>query len=296
MTTEGIRLSKRLDEPQSRHLVFTSAGDYSNLRLWLDSDRTFDLWISYFGDKPKRYEKDADYYMARKGGKFPALRAAYDHWPEIFDRYDAVFIPDDDLVLSASQIDRLFRIREEYDLWILQPAFDARGRISHPITRAKPWNLLRFTNFVEVTCPLFRKDRLDLFMKEYDSVLVGWGIDWWYLDVLGPDLEGRVAVVDAVSCINPPAEQKGGFREIDALQRRDERIAAWNTVRRERGIASSRRGFLEYGAVLDALCAKNLFRGIQVGYRNALSDAIRRARSVIRRARSVKRALIRPRR
>ena len=30
-------------------------------------------------------------------------------------------------------------------------------------------------------------------MKIYDPVLVGWGVDWWFLDVLGTDMKDKIA-------------------------------------------------------------------------------------------------------
>jgi hypothetical protein len=34
---------------RSNNLVFTSAGDRSNLRGWLHGRRDFDLWVVYYG-------------------------------------------------------------------------------------------------------------------------------------------------------------------------------------------------------------------------------------------------------
>jgi hypothetical protein len=170
-------------------------------------------------------------------------------WPDLLERYEAIFILDDDLSFSASAISRLFEIRTKYDLWLIQPAFDPRGKISHPITRIHPTTFFRYTNFVEVTCPLFRKDKLDYFMQVYDPSLVGWGINWWYMDVLGPDLNGKVAVVDAITCLNPYDYTKGGCREIDKLQSTVERVATWKRIRAQHNIRSQGHGTVEYGAL-----------------------------------------------
>jgi hypothetical protein len=44
-------------------------------------------------------------------------------------------------------------------------------------------------------------------MMVYDPALVGYGVDWWYLDHLGPDLARRVAIVDDVACVNRRAHR-----------------------------------------------------------------------------------------
>lgn len=163
--------------------------------------------------------------------------------------YEAVMVMDDDIIINGSGISRLFEIREEYDLWLLQPAFDPGGKINHHVTRVNPSTFMRYTNFVEVTCPLFRKDKLDSFMEIYDPVLVGYGVDWWFLDVLGPNLEGNIAVVDAISCINPHDSAKGGHREIDRLQKLSIRQENWEVIKKRYTIQSEARGLIEYGFV-----------------------------------------------
>ncbi len=104
---------------------------------------------------------------------------------------------------------------------------------------------MRYTNFVEMTCPLFRRDKLDVFMKIYDPVLVGHGMDSWFLHTMGPDLRGHVAVVDEVTCVNPHDRSKGG-REIDRLQSTKRRMEVWAEVRQKYGITSDGNRHVEY--------------------------------------------------
>lgn len=236
--------------PPRRNLVFTSAGDRANLQRWLTPGRNFDLWVTYYGEQGERYRELADHYVARKGGKFPNLYDAYQTRPEVFQRYDAVMVMDDDVIISGQDIDRLFRLREELGIWILQPAFSPLGRISFPITRVNRRCRLRYTSYVEMTCPLFQRDKLDAFMRVYDPVLVGYGCDWWFIDSLGSDIEGKVAVVDEVTCINPfVMTKKGGGREIDRLQSLQERKTIWAQTIAKYGIRSVERGMVEYSSV-----------------------------------------------
>lgn len=246
-------LEKSLESPRSDSLVFTSAGDRSSLHHWMDGERDFDLWVSYYGEQPGRYRDQSDYYLARKGGKFPGLHFVYQKWPHLLERYRAVLVLDDDVLIRGTSIRRLFEIRDEFDLWLLQAAFHPLGKVSHPITVVDPGNRLRFTSFVENTCPLFRRDKLDLFMKVYDPVLVGWGTDWWFLDVLSrespQEAERRIAIVDEVSCFNPPFFLKGFQREIDTLQPARERKEKWEAIRARHGIESEERGAVEFGRI-----------------------------------------------
>jgi len=235
--------------PDHKNLVFTSAGDNANLIKWIKGNRFFDLWVTYYGKYEGRYREFADYYNIRKDGKFPNLHHAYQVWPHIFNQYDAILVMDDDILISTAKINRLFKIRKKYDLWILQPAFEPRGKISHRITRVKPYALLRYTNFVEVTCPLFRQDKLEQFMKTYDPVLVGRGVDWWFLDVLGNDIKDKIAIIDCVTCINPLDSMKGGQREIDLLQTTNQRIETWEKIKRKHRIQIEAKGQVQYAFI-----------------------------------------------
>ena len=232
-----------------RYLVFTSAGDNTSIRHWLSGPRDFDLWITYYGDDGDRYKQYCEIYNMRKAGKFQNLAFVYERYPEVLNQYDAIFVADDDMILSASSINRLFRIREEHDLWLLQPAFDPSGIASHPVTMAQPFSYLRYTNFVECGCPLFRKDKLDGFMREYDSSLVGTGIDFWYMSTLGEGIERKVAVVDAVRCVNPGRWIKGGEREIDLIEDRTRRGSAWAAKKKQLGLPADNPELVQFGRI-----------------------------------------------
>ena len=159
-------------------------------------------------------------------------------------------VMDDDIVIDATGITRLFEIRRELDLWALQPAFRLSGKVSWPITAVHPTAKLRYTNFVEMACPLFRRDKLDAFMRVYDPELVGYGTDWWFLHTLGPDLDKRVAVVDAVTCVNPYDKHKGkGGREIDTLQTHQMRKEVWERMKAFHALDEQGRVHREFGRI-----------------------------------------------
>lgn len=226
---------------RSNNLVFTSAGDRSNLRGWLHGRRDFDLWVVYYGARPGTFQELATYHVNRRGAKFQNLHYCYQRWPEVLARYDAIMVMDDDIVIDATGLTRLFEIRRELDLWALQPAFRLAGKVSWDITAVHATAKLRYTNFIENACPLFRRDKLDAFMAVYDPELVGYGVDWWFLHTLGTELDNRVAVVDEVTCINPYDRSKGGVREIDTLQSHEKRKEVWERMKARYGLGERGR-------------------------------------------------------
>ncbi|MBD1390568.1 hypothetical protein IC617_14110 [Neiella sp. HB171785] len=223
-------MEKAKTETTTKNLVFSSVGDKSNVKQWLEGKRNFDLFVCYYGDNECAVKEQADYYLERKGGKFPNLKYVFDHHRDILDRYDAIYVSDDDIGITTAEINQLFSIRQEFDLWVLQPAFSLFGKISHSITKRQPTNYIRYTNFLEVTCPLFRTDKLTEFLDVYDPSLIGYGVDWWFLHTLGYNLDKRVAIVDAISCLNPRDDVKGGTREIASLQSNHKRMKEWDRV------------------------------------------------------------------
>ncbi|MEO3473816.1 hypothetical protein AAFN86_18255 [Roseomonas sp. CAU 1739] len=226
-----------------RHCVFTSAGDRNAVRHWLPpgGDRTFDLLVAFYGDDDTRFaelREVATRAWRIKGGKMQNLHALVQAGEIDLSAYSHVWVPDDDVQIDPADIPRLFALAAAYDLWVSQPAFVAASRVSWPVTRvAETRNQIRLTSFVEVTCPLFRRDKLETFLAAYDGSLVGWGIDWWFAHELGAAWSGRFAVMDAITACNPQTGTKPGrFREIDRLQPPEERRAAWIALREARGI------------------------------------------------------------
>ena len=276
-----VSLRKNTNAPNSKYLVFSSAGDKAKVYHWLKGSRNFDLWICYYGNEKDKYKALSDFYIERKGAKFPNLHYVYQHWKSILDHYQAVFIMDDDLAINGTDISRLFEILERYGLWLLQPAFDPAGKISHSITRINHFTILRYTNFVEVTCPLLRKDKLDAFMEIYDPMLVGIGIDYWLIDTLEPKIKGKVAIVDAISCINPRDFFKGGQREIDLFQDTPTRIKNWEIIKEQYNIKIQKH--IEFDRIENPLIISAVFRLIKTYSIVSIINWLKKIRNLINR-------------
>lgn len=221
-----------------RYLVYSSVGDrYHFPDYWLDEPekREFDIWISYYGDRhDHRYQSIVDRYFVSKGSKFQNFWKVYCAHREEIERYEAIFLVDNDIRIGTEGINQLFHIREEYDLWILQPAFPPHSRISHRITARIPGALLHFTNLVECCVPVFHRDALRRFMEEYDPVLTGWGVEYLYAWANGVKPKNRYAVVDAAPCVNPDPPP-GANREILHLGSIEDSIRTCEEVLRSKG-------------------------------------------------------------
>lgn len=197
--------------------------------------RIFDVCVVNYSDIDNLHKAGADYYYQFKGGKFPNLQKIYFDNRNILDQYDAVWVADDDIIIDTQSINELFVTLTEKSLTLLQPSFRATGKVSFPITRQRLLTSLRYTNFVEMTCPVFKTEFLKKFLEVFDPALVGWGTDWWFLNLIAP--EDKVAITDQISCINPYDRfKKNGVREIVKLQSDEERLNTWRRIKAERNL------------------------------------------------------------
>ena len=238
---------------QKRWCIFTSAGDNNAIRLWLlgDVPRRWDLIVAYYGDNDNEFEEinriSSNAFRA-KGGKFQNLKKLMVHSPQCLDQYSHVWVCDDDIRMSAAQINDAFAIAEFFNFWVAQPSFLQEGKISHAITcNAGPQCDYRIVNFIEENVPIFSRVKLIEFLTAYDGSLTGWGIDYWYLNLFGAIKLGRItslfrksgmgrfAIIDRVAVINPHNEEKGGS-ELDRLQPLPLRLAAWQEAKAKYGL------------------------------------------------------------
>jgi len=216
-----MQVIKAPARPKSRNLVFTCAGDHSKVQHWLRGPRDFDLWVVYCGAKTIHpHEEDARFYARSCGTKYQNLYWAYLLYARVIERYEAVIVLDDDILIEAGGLTRLFEIRQAHDLCVVQPAFQ-HGKADSGAKRAAPTQL-RYTNIIDMTCPLFRRDILDVFMSDFDPNLSGYGEDWWFLHLLGPDLLARIAIADEVSCTHSHAQRTPVWERIRLAQRVDD--------------------------------------------------------------------------
>jgi len=198
---------------QKDFLLYTSTGDRPSIHHWLP-DRNFDLAITYYGNSTCKYKKDANFYLKNKDNKFANFYYMYQKYANIINKYKAVFILDDDIIISGKEINRLFNILMEYNLKMLQPSMNPIGKVDWDITKQQKNNFLRFTNFVEMNVPMIAIEPLKDFMKVYNPK-INWGVDLWMLKHFG-DGKFNYAIIDDISCINPLDNNKGdGGREIN---------------------------------------------------------------------------------
>ena len=225
------------------NLVFTSAGDNTNFYdYWFDNNRNYDVFCVYYGNNNNNYliySNIVDKIWNRKGSKFQNFNYIYTNFANLFDKYERFFIMDDDIIISTDNINKMFDISKEYNLWICQPSFTYESKISHHITKHNTDNILRYTNFIEVNSPLFSKYALDIFMLYYDPILVEWGVDYLYIWALGNNIKNKYAIIDSILCTNPcDIDKKNKNREFNNVSNSQNQILLWYIIKNKYNIAN----------------------------------------------------------
>ncbi|MEV6257952.1 DUF707 domain-containing protein [Nocardia sp. NPDC051911] len=189
-----------LTESGRRNLVVLRAGDESLHEQWLAGPhpRTWDLVVSYFGDDPDRYRVADVARIDRKGPKWPALHHVLTtDLAAVLDRYDYVWLPDDDLAADTSSINELFHCAAQHRLALTQPALTEDSYYSHEITLVDRRFNLRHTNFVEIMAPCFSREFLRRCLPTFDATQTGWGLDFHWPRFITDSTS--IAIVDAVT-------------------------------------------------------------------------------------------------
>lgn len=191
-----------------RYLVISPTGeDVSYHKEWIRGKRDFDLMLVNYGDFPGRYAQDAEYYYEMKGFKFEILKSAIETFRDKVKLYEAVWLPDDDLSISTTDINRLFQIFHEYNLDLAQASVK-NSWVSYSMMIQRITSKLRYVNWVECMCPLFKTENLFQLLYTFNFNRSGWAIDFFW----AKKLEGKsIAIIDEVGVLHTKPVKSGNY-------------------------------------------------------------------------------------
>ncbi|HEX2010597.1 MAG TPA: DUF707 domain-containing protein [Roseateles sp.] len=181
-----------------RNLVILRAGDQSLHPQWIAAPgRNFDLLVSYYGRTPGRHCDSCDIYEHRPGPKWPCIGALLDAHPQLIERYDAVWLPDDDLAADTATLVRMFDLFHAHGLQLAQPALTRNSYYTFDTLLQQPGYVLRHMGFVEVMAPLFSRAALQRCRETFALSRIGWGLDFVWPGLIDNASRRRIAVLDA---------------------------------------------------------------------------------------------------
>ncbi|MDA9101221.1 hypothetical protein N9K06_00950 [Omnitrophica bacterium] len=184
---------------EKRNLIICAAGDKKSYhKEWILGQRKFDLMLVHYGNISGQYKEDADLYFEKKGFKLEIIKDAIDANMEKIENYDAIWLPDDDLSICTEEINRLFEIFYEFNLDLAQPSI-VGGNHNFLILKKRLFSRVRYTTFIEVQCPIFKKKVLLEMLPFFKENRSGWGVDLIWSHRLRNQ---AVAIIDEVSVIH----------------------------------------------------------------------------------------------
>jgi len=237
-----ITLEILRESPKKRdNLVFiqTNGGHPAVLQA---ETRNYDLLLNYYapGDTQNR---PAEFIYAQRGTKVTAIDTILRERPEVLTQYDYVLFLDDDIEMTAAEIDKFFAImrREKFDL--AQPSLTPDSFASLPLfyRRATSKGFRRVT-YIEIMAPAFSRRALIANRENFGATISGFGLDVLFGAVTRKEFGSTIAVIDAVA-----AEHRrkidltgGALYRFLASEGIDPLVEMW-TLEAERGLSHELR-------------------------------------------------------
>jgi hypothetical protein len=271
------RVPVEVTEPR-RHLALfrsgpTSLHPHAVARL---ERQNFDYCLSWFGadDPGDLGMADGARFVHRvTGPKWPGVHATLVEYRDVIDRYDYVWLPDDDLMCVPELVSEMFDITAQLKLDLAQPALDPKSYFSYPITLRHPRFQVRWTSFVEVMAPLLSTPFLWKVLPTIAENVTGWGLDFVWPTMTSV---GKMAIIDETPVLH--TRPVGGPNYAAAKQaggRSPEEELEWTI--RHYGIRHPWDHQIAYGGLLDngdiavlgpdARAATPLIRAVQGSWR-----------------------------
>jgi hypothetical protein len=222
------RAPVEVTEPRRNLALFrsgpTSLHPHAVARL---AQQNFDYCLSWFGadDPADLGMADGATFVHRvKGPKWPGVHATLVEYREVIDRYDYVWLPDDDLMCVPELVSEMFDVAAQLKLDLAQPALDPASYFSYPITLQHPRFQVRWTSFVEVMAPLLSTPFLWKVLPTIAENVTGWGLDFVWPTMTSI---GKMAIIDETPVLHTrpvggpnyaAAKQAGGRSPEEELE------------------------------------------------------------------------------
>lgn len=129
-------------------------------------------------------------------GKFENLNRLLAAYPA--EGHDWLLLVDDDVLLPRGFLDRFLFLAERFTLDLVQPAHRLSSHAAWPLTRRRPFSVVRETGFVEIGPVTAFSRRTFPTLLPFPELRMGWGLDAHWA-ALAREQQWRCGVLDAVS-------------------------------------------------------------------------------------------------
>ena len=208
----------------SRFLVISRVGPQSLHHEWCSSatERGFDVLLSAYDSAVADPCEPGIVFEYRPGTKVAGYGDVMRAHADLISRYDYVALFDDDLLVSAHDMQRLFDVVAQHQLKIAQPALSHDSYFTFAALLKNPAFRLRYVNYIEMMCPVFRADVLAAIRPLYDLGFES-GIDLIWCNLVATSLQD-FAVIDDITVrhTRPVGESKSANGFISGRRYEDD--------------------------------------------------------------------------
>lgn len=212
----------------NKYLLFSSVGNNSKCyKKWYNKkNRNYDIKLVYYGKKhhvQDDIKKYCDILECKKGSKYQNMVNFYDKFE--MAKYDYVWLVDDDIEMIPNDISEMFDYVKNNSLDLAQPSMDPTGQNSHNINvnkENKKRDEIRYTNFIEVGCPVINKEILYntyKTLKDINNIVTAYGVDFYWNTFFLDETKKNFGVLLKYIVRNPfPKDKNLNVREIFYLK------------------------------------------------------------------------------
>jgi hypothetical protein len=206
----GIMLKTLSDGPKRRDtLVYVQTNGRHPQHLH-ESTRRYDLLLNYYAP-PEEQPPTAEYVFQQGGTKVTGIYKLLQARPEVLTQYDFVLFLDDDILLSAPDINRLFEIMRDEKLDFAQPSLTPESYGSFPALFHKADSPgPRRVNYVEIMAPALSRRALVAAKDCFGAGISGFAVDSLIGKTVRENFGDTVAVIDAVAARHTREIDLGG--------------------------------------------------------------------------------------
>lgn len=146
-----------------RFLLVSRVGAQGLHAGWLapGTERSYDVFLSAYDPDLPEITGDGLFFERREGTKVAGYAGFLDDHAALLRRYSHVAFFDEDLAADVATLNGLFACCAERGLRLAQPALTLDSHFSFAALLQQKSFRLRYVNFVEMMCPIFRVDALE---------------------------------------------------------------------------------------------------------------------------------------
>ena len=183
-----------------KNLLITTFGKYNHAEQWIIGECNFDIALTNYDNhipNPEVYNACIGYDV-EPVYKYEGIARMLNWLPDFLDNYDYFYMPDEDVLINSTQINRVFELMEEYQLDLAQPSVEesADSFLSWRIFKHDPMkdNVIP-TDFIECMNPCFSKTALLKCLPTFTKSKSGYGLDLVWPKLIGTD---KIAILNSI--------------------------------------------------------------------------------------------------